>query len=382
MFEEFVAFIRELYQAESDEFIPLHAPKFQGNEKKYLLDCIDSTYVSSVGEYVNRFEQMMTEVTGAKFAIATVNGTNALHVALRVARVSSGDLVITQSLTFIATCNAIRYQGADPFFVDVERDTLGLSAERLQEFLETQTVINDQGECIHRSTDKKIAACVPMHTFGHPVEINAIAKVCGKYSIPLIEDAAESLGSYFEGKHTGTFGLAGVFSFNGNKTVTCGGGGAIVTDDETFAAQAKHLTTQAKVPHAWEYIHDEIGYNYRMPNLNAALACAQLEQLPSFLQKKRQTAEAYGRYIERTDWEFFQEPRSASSNYWLNAILLKDRNERDAFLEYTSKHQVMTRPVWQPMHQLPMFEGCISGDLSNTEELANRLVNIPSSVLA
>lgn len=381
MFEQFVAFVRELYKAKSDEFIPLHAPRFRGNEKKYLLDCIDSTFVSSVGEYVNRFEQMMTEVTGAKFAIATVNGTNALHVALRIVGVETGDLVITQPLSFIATCNAIRYQGADPLFVDIDRTTLSLSAIKLREYLEEATYVNDKGECIHRESCRRITACVPMHTFGHPAEIDAIDTICKKYQISLIEDAAESLGSFYKQKHTGTFGLAGVFSFNGNKTVTCGGGGAIVTNHEAFALKAKYLTTQAKLPHPWEYVHDEIGYNYRMPNLNAALACAQLEQLSGFLQSKRKIAEVYQNYLINSDFKFFREPNYAKSNYWLNALLFEEKTERDAFLKYTNEHRVMTRPAWQLMYRLPMFKNCFRGKLSEAEILADLLVNVPSSAV-
>ncbi|MGD1890934.1 MAG: LegC family aminotransferase [Cyclobacteriaceae bacterium] len=380
MFEQFVAFVRELYRVQPEEFIPLHVPRFWGNEKKYVLDCIDSTFVSSVGEYVNRFERMMAEIAGTKYAVATVNGTNGLQVALRIAGVVPGDLVVTQPLTFIATCNAIRYQGADPLFVDVDESTLGLSAAKLESFFEEVTYLNNQGECIHQASGKRIAACVPMHTFGHPVEIDTIASICQKNQVPLIEDSAESLGSYYRNQHTGTFGLAGVFSFNGNKTVTCGGGGAIVTNDEVLAAKAKYLTTQAKVPHAWEYVHDEIGYNYRLPNINAALACAQLEQLPLFLSRKREVAESYGQYLTSLGQNFVREPEAAASNYWLNAILLRDREERESFLEYTNKSGVMTRPVWQLMHHLPMFKNCLREDVVVAEKLADRLVNIPSSV--
>ena len=379
MFEEFVTFVRALYQARPDGVIPLHAPRFRGNEQQYLADCVNSTYVSSVGEYVNRFEQMIAEVTGARFAMATVSGTSALHVALRAVGVQPGDLVITQSLTFVATGNAIRYQGADPLFVDIDERTLGLSAAKLETFLTKETNRDGQGNCIHRASGKRIAACVPMHTFGHPVEIDAIAAICQECRVPLVEDAAESLGSYFKGKHTGTFGTAGVFSFNGNKIITAGGGGAVVTDDEALATKVRHLTTQARVPHAWAYTHDKIGYNYRMPSLNAALACAQLEQLPTFLKRKRAIAEAYRKQIEGTGGQFFQEPSAARSNYWLNTILLNNQRERDEFLQYTNERGVTTRPVWSPLHQLPMFENCAKTDLTVTERLADRLVNVPSS---
>ncbi|MEK6477785.1 LegC family aminotransferase [Catalinimonas sp. 4WD22] len=381
MFEQFVSFVQQLYAATPGEFVPLHVPRFRGNEKKYLLDCIDSTFVSSVGEYVNRFEQLMAEITGTKYAIAVVNGTNALHVALRIAGVKQNDLVISQPLSFIATCNAIRYQGAEPLFVDVDSETLGLSPVKLQEFLEHEAYVNEKGESIHKTSGQRIAACVPMHTFGHSAKIEEIVTVCQKYHIPVIEDAAESLGSYYKDKHTGTFGRAGVISFNGNKTVTSGGGGAILTNDADFAHKAKHLTTQAKQPHAWEYVHDEIGYNYRMPNLNAALACAQLEQLPVFLQSKRKIAKDYAHFFESYEQTFIAEPVNSESNFWLNTVLMKNLEERDAFLQYTNSHGVMTRPAWKLMHQLPMFLNCIRGDLTIAESLASRLVNIPSSVI-
>ena len=381
MFESFVAFVRELYQTDSEAFVPLHAPQFPGNEKRYLLDCIDSTFVSSVGEYVVRFERMMSEITGAAHAVATVNGTNGLHLALKVVGVQADELVITQPLTFIATCNAIRYQGAHPLFLDVDSRTLGLSAARLAEFFERATNHNEAGQCIHRSSGKRIAACLPMHTFGHPAEIATIAALCQQYRVPLVEDAAESLGSYYHGQHTGTFGAAGVFSFNGNKTITCGGGGAIVTNDEALAARAKHLTTQAKQPHAWEYIHDEVGYNYRMPNLNAALACAQLEQLDTFLLKKRVIAKAYQEHLTQyPSWTFVEEAEGTRANYWLNTILLASKEERDEFLQYTNERGVMTRPAWRLMHHLPMFAHCEREPLPEAESLVDRLVNVPSSV--
>ena len=379
MFETFVAFVRKLYGIPTD-FIPLHAPQFRGNEKHYVLDAIDSTFVSSVGDYVDLFEKRIAEFTGAAYAVAVVNGTNALQVALRLAGVGAGDYVITQPLTFVATCNAIRYQGANPLFIDIDETTLGLSAHKLEEFLSQKAMVDDQGLCRHKDSGRKIAACLPMHTFGHPSAIEDTLAVCTRYQVPLVEDAAESLGSYYRGQHTGTFGVAGTLSFNGNKIVTCGGGGAIITNEQKLATQAKHLTTQAKVPHAWEYFHDEVGYNYRMPNLNAALACAQLEMLPQFLEDKRLIAQAYREFFDSYETSFFTEPTQATSNYWLNTVLLKDRTERDAFLHYTNRHQVMTRPAWQLMHRLPMFEDALRGDLSCAENLVARLVNIPSSV--
>jgi perosamine synthetase len=379
MFEEAIQFIRT--QFNTTEFIPLHEPRFVGKEREYLLDCIDSTFVSSVGAYVDRFEAMLADYTGAKHAVVTVNGTAALHTALKLAGVQAGDEVITQPLSFIATCNAVSYCGATPCFLDVDRETLGLSPDALREFLENQTDAQPgTGRRMNRQTGRPITACVPMHTFGHPCRIDEIIAVCNEYAIPVVEDAAESLGSFYKGQHTGTFGLTGVFSFNGNKTITCGGGGAIATNDEALARRAKHITTTAKVPHRWEFVHDEIGYNYRMPNLNAALACAQLEQLDGFLLKKRELAEAYKKYFSTIKMEFVSEPEHARSNYWLNALILSDREERDAFLGTSNDAGVMTRPVWRLMNKLDMYSDCPCGPLENSEWLEQRVVNIPSSV--
>ncbi|WP_242919264.1 LegC family aminotransferase [Pontibacter liquoris] len=364
----------------NQDFIPLHEPRFVGNEKRYVADAIDSTFVSSVGAYVNRFEEMMQDITGAKYAIATVNGTAALHMALIVAGVTQGDEVLSQDLTFIATANAISYIGAKPVFLDVDRKTLGLSAEKLEAFLK-EFGQKAEGATFNKKTGNRIAACVPMHSFGFPCEVDRIAAICQEWNIPLVEDAAESLGSYYKGKHTGGFGLLGTFSFNGNKTVTCGGGGAIVTNDERIAKLAKHLTTQAKTPHAWEFNHDYIGYNYRMPNLNAALACAQLEQLNAFVENKRELAENYTKFFKGVEGvEYIIEEPDAKANYWLNAVLLNDRKERDAFLTELNANGVMSRPVWTLMHKLPMFQDCQLGDLSISNWLEERLVNIPSSV--
>jgi perosamine synthetase len=362
------------------EFVPLHAPVFNGNEKKYLLDTIDSTFVSSVGAYVNRFEEMMKEICGSSYAVAIVNGTNALHMTLLLAEVTHRDEVLTQSLTFIATCNAISYIGAHPVFIDVDRDTMGMSPASLQKYLLENAKRGDDGFAYNKNTGKRIKACVPMHTFGFPCRIDEIAMICDEWNIFLIEDSAESLGSYYKGKHTGLFGRIGVFSFNGNKTVTCGGGGALVTNDAAIAKRAKHLTTQAKVPHAWEFIHDEIGYNYRMPNLNAALACAQLEQLTVFLESKRALATAYLEFFKQLNITFVEEIPESCANYWLNTIMLADREERDSFLAYSNANGVMSRPVWELMHRLPMFSAAEKTELSNSEWLADRLLNIPSSV--
>lgn len=377
MFDQFVEFVRSYYN-KPEGFISLHEPRFVGNDKKYVLDAIDSTFVSSVGKYVDQFEAQISEYTGAKYAVATVNGSAALHISLLLAGVKRGDLVITQPLSFIATCNCITYLGAEPIFIDVSPITMGLSAEKLRKFLAENTkIIND--ECYHITTGKRIGACVPMHTFGHPVELNEIVKLCENHKIKLIEDAAESIGSKYNGAHTGTFGLAGVFSFNGNKTITCGGGGMIITNDEHFAKRAKHLTTQAKVPHRWNFNHDHIGYNYRLPNLNAALGCAQLEQLDIFIQQKRKLAIAYESFFAERSIQYMKEPSGTFSNYWLNAILLNDVNERDAFLTYTNDRGVMTRPSWTLMNKLDMFRNCICEDISNAINFENCLVNLPSS---
>lgn len=378
MYKKIIEFIREIYQ--TDQFIPLHEPRFLGNEERYILDCLKSTYVSSVGAYVDRFEQMVCEFTGAKYGIATVNGTAALHMALVLAGVKSKELVITQPLTFVATCNAIAYARAEPVFVDIDTATLGMSPDSLEKFLDQECFIDLEGHTIHRKSQKRIAACVPMHTFGHPVQIDKIFELCKIFNIPLVEDAAESLGSFYKNQHTGTFGLLGILSFNGNKTVTCGGGGMILTNNERLAKLAKHLTTTAKVPHTWEYDHDQIGYNYRLPNLNAALACAQMEQLPRFVENKRELADLYHNFFTDTNITTIKETAFSKANYWLNAILFPDKRERNAFLRYTNKHQVMTRPVWNLMYNLAMFKNCIKFENENANYLMERVVNIPSSV--
>lgn len=372
-----VDFIKQTFKTQ--EFIPLHEPRFIGNEKKYLNDCIDSTFVSSVGKYVDTFEKEFAKTVGSKYAIATVNGTAALHISLILAGVKRNDEVITQPLTFIATCNAISYIGAKPIFVDVDLDTMGLSPKSLEEFLKENCEIQDD-KCINKTTGKIIKACVPMHTFGHPCKIDEIQAICNEWHIILVEDAAESLGSYYKEKHTGTFGKLGAFSFNGNKIITSGGGGVIVTDDETFAKRAKHITTTAKILHKWEYVHDEIGYNYRLPNLNAALLCAQLEQLEGFLENKRELAETYRRFFTDQGIAFFTEPPLSRSNYWLNAIVFENLTERNAFLEYTNTNSVMTRPIWKLMNKLEMFASCQCDGLSNALFLEERIANIPSSV--
>ncbi len=376
--QNIIDFIQDTFSTK--EFIPLHEPRFIGNEKKYLNDCIDSTFVSSVGKYVDTFEKEFAKKVGSKYAIATVNGTSALHISLLLADVKSDDEVITQPLTFIATCNAISYIGAKPVFVDVDMDTMGLSPRSLEEFLEKNCELVDN-TCINKSTQKIIKACVPMHTFGHACRIDEIKEVCDKWNITLVEDAAESLGSYYKEKHTGTFGKLGAFSFNGNKIITSGGGGVIVTDDERLARRAKHLTTTAKIPHKWEYVHDEIGYNYRMPNLNAALLVAQLEKLDEFLESKRELALKYEEFFsEVDDIDFIKEPKNSKSNYWLQSIIVKDVQNRDEFLDFTNKNGIMTRPIWKLMNELEMFKDCQCSSLDNSKYLEQRVVNIPSSV--
>ncbi|RZL50368.1 MAG: LegC family aminotransferase [Pedobacter sp.] len=377
-FQALIDFIKIQYP--NKRFIGLHEPVFIGNERKYVIDAIDSTYVSSVGAYVNKFEEMVCEITGAAYSVAIVNGTSALHMALLLADVQKGEEVISQSLTFIATCNAISYIGASPLFLDVDRDSLGLSPYSLKNYLEKNAEIKSNGYTYNKKTGRKIKACIPMHTFGLPCRIDEIADICSEWNITLIEDAAESLGSYYKGKHTGVFGKIGIFSLNGNKTVTSGGGGALVTNDETIARKAKHLTTQAKVPHKWEFNHDAIGYNYRMPNINAALAFAQLEQLKIFIEDKRKLAELYHAILNTLNIDSCKEIPGAEANYWLNTILLNNKNERDDFLTYMNNNGVMSRPVWTLMHHLPMFKKEQRGSLDNSEWLADRLVNIPSSV--
>jgi len=378
MFDNIIDFIQDIYQTK--DFIPLHEPRFFGNEKKYLNECIDSTYVSSVGMFVNEFEDRIANYVGTKYAVSTSSGTSALHVSLLLANVERGDEVITQPLTFVATCNAISYCGAYPVFVDVDRDTMGLSPVALREFLDSNTTISNN-KCINNSTGKVIKACIPMHTFGNPCKVDEIKVICDEYNICLIEDAAESLGSLYKGKHTGTYGEMGIMSFNGNKIITAGGGGCIVTDNEALAKQAKHLTTTAKIPHKWAFNHDQVGYNYRMPNVNAALLVAQLEQLDSFLNSKRKLASHYKAFFTNKRIDFVTETEGAKSNYWLNVLILDNLEQRDLFLEITNAAGVMTRPVWALMSKLPMFKDCQKGNLSNAEWLEDRAVNIPSSVI-
>lgn len=377
MYKNIVDFVKSLYP--DQRFVPLHAPVFQGNEKKYVDDCIDSTFVSSVGAYVNKFEEMICAYTSAKYAIATTNGTSALHMALMLVGVERETEVLSQALTFVATANAISYVGAIPVFIDSAKNNLGMCPKSLEEFLETNVeVIGDQA--VNKITKRRISACVPMHVFGHPVEISEIQKICKKFKIPLVEDAAESLGSFYKGEHTGLKGDVGILSFNGNKIVTCGGGGMIITNNESLAKRAKHLTTTAKQPHKWEFFHDEIGYNYRLPNLNAALACAQMESLPVFVDNKRKTASEYRQFFAKTDIQFIDEPAETKSNFWLNAIKFENKIKRDEFLDYSNNNGVMTRPVWRLMTELPAFSNCFKMNLINAEHYVDTVVNLPSSV--
>ena len=378
MNKELIAFFRDKFN--TNEFIPLHIPTFIGNEKKYLNECIDSTFVSSVGPFVDKFEQLMNQITKTKKTTAVVNGTAGLQLALRLVGVKKNDEVITQALTFVATANAIAYNNAHPIFLDVDLDTMGLSPNAVDDFLEEFGELREDG-CYNKKTGRKIAACMPMHTFGFPVHLDELLIVCNRWKIPLIEDAAESLGSEYKGKPTGSFGEVGVFSFNGNKIVTSGGGGAITTNNIELGERAKFLTTTAKEPHPYEYVHNELGYNFRMPNINAALACAQLEQLKFFLENKRTLAKEYKTFFDSQGMNFRTENRNTKANYWLMCIELENKKERDLFLKETNKAQVMTRPIWQLMNRLPMYKNCQMDELINSLFLEERIVNIPSSVI-
>lgn len=377
MLQKIVNFVHEIYN--TDDFVPLSVPKFIGNEKKYIDECIDTTFVSSVGKFVDRFEDDIAKYTGANKAVVCVSGTNALHMSLMLAGVERNDEVLTQALTFIATCNALSYIGAQPVFIDVDKSTMGLSPDAVREWLCKNAEIKN-GQCFNKNSGRRIKACVPMHTFGHPVRIEELALVCAEYYIELVEDAAESIGSKYKGKHTGTFGKVGAISFNGNKTITTGGGGMMLFQDEELGKFAKHITTQAKVPHRWEFRHDHIGYNYRMPNVNAALGCAQLENIDKLIASKREVAAAYADFFKNVDGiDFFVEPENCFSNYWLNAVITENREKQQEFLQFTNDNGVMTRPIWELMNRLPMFEHCEHDSLANTIWFADRVVNIPSS---
>lgn len=376
--QDFVDFVRGIYR--NSGFIPLHEPVFIGNEKKYLIESIDSGYVSSVGKFVDQFEEAVVNYTGAKYAVAVMNGTSALHTGLILAQVERDDEVITQPFTFVATANAISYTGAKAIFVDIDKDTLSLSPEKLEVFLKKKTKKNKNGDTINTITGRKIRSCIPMHTFGHPGRIDDILNICHEFNIPVIEDACESMGSFYKGKHTGTSGLIGTLSFNGNKTITTGSGGMILTNDENIAKMAKHISTQAKVPHPFEYVHDQIGYNYRMSNLSAAVGLAQLEKLDQFIRLKRKLSIMYQEFFNDSDILYFTEPVNSISNYWLNAIILESLEFRNDFLNFTNKQGIMTRPAWELLNKLKMFNKFQVENIDNAEWIASRLVNIPSSV--
>jgi len=379
MSESLISFIRELYNTK--DYIPLHRPYFKGNEKKYMEEALESSFVSSVGVLVEEFEARMSQFTDTDFAVATVNGTAALHVALKVAGVEKETEVITQSLTFVATCNAISYCGASPIFVDVDRSSAGLDPNSLNSFLETNCEIRDDGFCWNKTTNKRVLACLPMHTFGLPLDLDGIEKICNKFNLVLIEDAAESLGSYYKGKHTGSIGKLSTLSFNGNKIITTGGGGMILTKDQSLAEKAKHLSTTAKLPHKWDFFHDEVGFNYRLPNLNASLGLAQLESLPNYLDIKRKVASEYIAWGKQNNCNFLEESPDTRSNYWLNVLVSENKNQRDHLLNITNENGIMTRPAWIPMHNLEIYKNCQRSELNNTDWLFDRLVSLPSSIV-
>lgn len=377
MYGKTIAFIKDLYGADK---VFLHAPCFIGNEKKYLDECIDTTFVSSVGAFVDRFEKEIGEYTGTGRAVVCVSGTNALHMSLMLAGVKQDDEVLTQPLTFIATCNALSYIGAKPVFIDVDLDTLGMSPRATREWLLKNAEMRN-GETFNKKSGRRIKACVPMHTFGHPIHLDEMVDVCQEWNVALVEDAAESIGSLYKGRHTGTFGEIGALSFNGNKTITTGGGGMMLFRNPELGAYAKHITTQAKVPHRWAFVHDHIGYNYRMPNVNAALGCAQFENLERFIEDKRNTAKEYADFFRNVEGiKFFVEPENCRSNYWLNVIILENREAQQAFLQESNDSGVQTRPIWELMSRLNMFKDCETDGIKNCIWLADRIVNIPSGV--
>ena len=375
--QQIVTYIKSLYP--NQDPVLLHCPYFMGNEKKYLVECIDTKFVSYIGHFVEDMEEKIKEITAAKYAVALVNGTSALNMLLLVIGIKPGDEVITQSLSFVATSAVIVHAQGTPVFIDVGRDTLGMSPESLSGFLEEYAEVVG-GKCFNKKTKKQIRAVIPVHTFGHPVRIDEIQKICEEYSLLLIEDSAQSLGSFYKGKHVGTFGRAGMFSFNGNKLVTTGGGGIVVTNDETIATRVRYIATTAKYPHRWEFYHDEVGYNLRMPSLNAAIGLAQLEYFNHILENKRETAYSYRRFFSTLGVEFIDEPENAKSNYWLNSIMFDDRKRRDEFLEYSNNNDVQTRPAWALLHTLPPYRHCQHTEMPNAEYIVDRLVNIPSGV--
>lgn len=379
MNKQWMQFADEVKKMYEKDFVPLHEPTFNDKEVEYLTDCVKTGWVSSVGAYVTKFEEELAEFVGVKRAVAVVNGTAALHIALKVAGVEADDEVLMPSLTFIATANAVSYCNAIPHFIDVHEETLGVDPFKLGAYLSEISEVRN-GELFNKQTNHRIKAIVPMHTFGHAVHLDELVALAEKYHLVLVEDAAESLGTYYKGKHTGSFGKVNAISFNGNKIITTGGGGAILTDDEALADYAKHLTTTAKLPHKWEYVHDEIGYNYRMPNINAALGCAQLEKMPRFLVHKKQLVVTYEELLQNLEGvRLFKQPAHSESNYWLQTLILDDSMNRDAVLAVLNEQGVMSRPIWQPMHELEMFAECPRMDLKKTVSLKKCIINVPST---
>ena len=378
MYNDLVTLIKDIYP--NQKIISLHEPKLIGNEQTYLEDAIKSSYVSSVGPFVNKFEEQLAKYLDVKHVILTVNATSALHISLKLLGANNDTEVLTQSLTFVASCNAIYYCNSNPVFIDVDKNTLGLSADSLEFFLEKNCLIKDDGSCWNKNTNRKVVSCLPMHTFGFPVEIDKIKNICNKYNIELIEDAAEAMGSYYKDIHLGNFGKLGIFSFNGNKILTSGNGGAIITNDDTLADKAKHITTTARIKNQWYIEHDEIGYNYRMSNLNAAVGLAQLENLEYFLKNKRMLGKKYQEKLKSEHFYLFKETENSNANYWLNVLIANSKKERDSILDITNKNNILTRPAWTPMHHLSMNKSCYFENLENTNFLFDRIVNIPSSV--
>ena len=378
MYDKLISLIKDTYPDKKN--IPLHEPRLIGNEQKYLNEAIKSSYVSSVGPFVDEFEIQLAKYLKVKNVILTTNGTSALHIALKLVGANSKTEVLTQSLTFVASCNAIHYCNSNPVFIDVDKKTLGLSANALNQFLENNCYVNDNSECWNKKTNRKVVACLPMHTFGFSVEIDKIKKICNQYNIELIEDSAEAMGSYYNQQHLGSFGKLGIFSFNGNKILTSGNGGAIITNDDNLAVKARHITTTAKIKNQWYIEHDEIGYNYRMSNLNAAVGLAQLEKLDTFIKNKRKLGKKYQEELKNENFFVFKETENSKANYWLNVLITNSKKNRDTILDITNEHNIFTRPAWNPMHILPMNKDCYYENLENTEFLFDRIVNIPSSV--
>jgi perosamine synthetase len=368
--------IKDIYKEKN---IQLHRPILNKNDQKFLVDCVKSNYVSSVGMYVNDFEKKISDITGAKYTIATVNGTSALHIAMITCGIERNNEVLTQSVTFVGTCNAISYIKAHPIFIDVDKDTMSMSPLSLKKFL-NENAKKIKNLTYNKKTGRVIRACLPVHTFGFPARIREIKKICKEWNIKLIEDAAESLGSYIGKKHTGTYGDISAISFNGNKIITTGGGGMVLTNNRNYAERARHLSTTARIKQGYEYIHDEIGYNYRLPNINAALGCSQVSMLDEFLEAKLLIHEIYARFMELNNISFLSERKGTKSNNWLFAMIASNEDEKKMVLDTTNKKSIMTRPLWKLMHKLPMYKNAIKAQLPNSIWLEDRVINLPSSV--